>query len=105
ADAATARLVGVEPGHVLYRPGTCAACNHTGFSGRIGVYEIVRVDDRLRRMITEGGDEDAMAAVAFAGADAPAGPATLGQGVRAYVAAGVTTVEEAIRITRQEAVD
>ncbi len=99
ADAPTARLVGVAPGHILYRPGTCSACNHTGFTGRIGVYEIVRIDDRLRRMITEGADEDAMAAVAFAGAD------TLGQGVRAYVASGVTTVEEAIRITRQEAVD
>jgi general secretion pathway protein E len=97
ADAATARLVGVPAGHVLYRPGACAHCNQTGFTGRIGVYEIVRVDDRLRRMITEGADEDAMAAVAFSGAD------TLGQGVRSYVAAGVTTVEEAIRITRQEA--
>jgi general secretion pathway protein E len=99
ADAATARLVGVHLGHVLYRPGSCPECSHTGFTGRIGVYEVVRIDDRLRRMITEGADEDAMALVAFAGAE------TLGQAVRACVASGVTTVEEAIRITRQETVD
>jgi general secretion pathway protein E len=99
ADAAAARLVGVEVGAVLHRPEGCAHCKHTGYAGRIGVYECLRVDDRLRRLISEGADEDAMAAHAFASAD------TLGQAARAYVLAGLTTVEEAIRVTRQDGGD
>jgi general secretion pathway protein E len=99
ADEATARVVGVAPGHILHRPVGCSACKHTGYTGRIGVYETVRIDDRLRRLIGEGADEDAMAAHAFSGAE------TLSQSARAYVAAGVTTVEEAIRVARQENVD
>jgi len=99
ADAATARRVGVEPGHVLHRPVGCPACKQTGYSGRIGVYEAVRVDERLRRLISEGAGEDQMAACAFAGS------ATLAQAARAYVAAGVITVEEAVRVTRQESLD
>ena len=99
ADAAAARLIGVAPGTVLHRPGACPACNQTGYTGRIGVYEIVTIDDRLRRLIVEGADEAAIAAVAFAAGD------TLAEGARAYVAAGLTTVEEAVRITRQKAVD
>ena len=96
ADASAARLVGVAVGHILHRPVGCPHCKQTGYVGRIGVYEAIRIDDRLRRMIGEGADEDEMAAHAFAGAE------TLGQGARAYVAAGVTTLEEAIRVTRQE---
>lgn len=99
ADAATARLVGVEPGRTLHRPVGCPACKHTGYAGRIGVYETVRIDDRLRRMIAEGADEDEMGAYAFDGAESLSGAA------RAYVVAGVTTVEEAVRVTRQEMAD
>jgi general secretion pathway protein E len=99
ADAPTARQVGVEPGHILYRPVGCPDCKQTGYVGRVGVYEAVRIDDRLRRMISEGADEDALARIAFDNG------VTLAQGVRAYVAAGLTTVEEAIRVTRQEGAD
>jgi general secretion pathway protein E len=96
ADVPTARIVGVPVGHILHRPAGCPTCKQTGYTGRIGVYEAVRIDDRLRRMIGEGADEDEMAAHAFAVSE------TLGQSARAYVAAGQTTVEEAIRVTRQE---
>ena len=99
ADAPTARQVGVEPGHILHRPVGCPDCKQTGYVGRVGVYEAVRIDDRLRRMISEGADEDALARIAFDNG------LTLAQGVRAYVAAGLTTVEEAIRVTRQEGAD
>jgi general secretion pathway protein E len=99
ADAPTARQVGVEPGHMLYRPVGCPHCKQTGYVSRIGVYEAIRIDDRLRRLISEGASEDAMTAIAFEGG------LSLGQGVRAYVAQGLTTVEEAIRVTRQEGAD
>jgi general secretion pathway protein E len=96
ATAATARLAGVEVGAQLFRPVGCEACNHTGYAGRIGVYEAIRVDDRIRGLISEGADESAIAEAAFAAGG------TLAQEARAYVAAGLTTLEEAIRVTRQE---
>ncbi|OYX93829.1 MAG: type II secretion system protein GspE, partial [Caulobacter sp. 35-67-4] len=44
ADAAAAALVGIEPGETLYRPVGCSHCAHTGYQGRIGIYEALRVD-------------------------------------------------------------
>jgi general secretion pathway protein E len=97
ADASTARLVGIEPGRSLYRSVGCAACNNTGYQGRIGLYEAVKIDDRLRRLISENADEDAMTlAIADRGDD-------LSAAARARVVDGSTTVEEAVRVTRQEA--
>ncbi|MFN3514106.1 MAG: type II secretion system ATPase GspE [Phenylobacterium sp.] len=99
ADAATARLVGLEPGASVFRAVGCPACSHTGYAGRIGVYEAIRIDERIRRLIGEEADEAAIAELAFA--DAP----TLAEQARAYVAQGLTTVEEAVRVTRQESAE
>ena len=98
ADAATARLAGVEPGARVWRPQGCAHCQNTGYVGRVGLYEVIRVDDRVRRLIAAEADEDAINAAAFtrSGAD------TLTQRARALVLEGVTSVEEAVRVTRQE---
>ncbi len=35
----------------------CDACDHTGYSGRVGIYEVVPVDDNLRSQIGKGGAE------------------------------------------------
>jgi general secretion pathway protein E len=96
AEGAFARLAGVEPGTMLYRAAGCARCNDTGYAGRIGVYEAVRVDDRIRRLIGERATEDEIAQAAFADA------AALSQAARAVVLQGITTVEEALRVTRHE---
>jgi len=99
ADGALARLAGVAPGTTLYRAAGCTRCNDTGYRGRLGIYEAVRVDDRIRRLIGERVDEDEIARVAFADA------VPLSQAARTAVVQGITTVEEALRITRHELVD
>ena len=97
ADAAVAALLGIEDGWPIYRAAGCAACNGTGYVGRVGVYEAIKVDDRLRRLIGADADEDALARAAFSG-----GGLTLTQSTRAYVLDGITTAEEAVRVARQE---
>ena len=97
ADAATAALVGLAEGEILYRPVGCAHCGHTGYQGRIGVYEALRVDDHLRRLIGGNASEQE---ITEAGLDR-----RLGQEARQYILAGLTTVEEALRITGQGARD
>ena len=96
ADAATARLVGVKAGQTVWRPQGCAHCNQTGYVGRVGLYELIKVDDRVRRLIAAEAEEEAINAVAF---DASG---TLTRRARALVLDGTTSVEEAVRVTRQE---
>ena len=96
AGAQVAELLQLQPGTIVYEPGGCEACGQTGFRGRIGVFEAVRVDDTIRRAINEGADEGAIARHAFARAPSLAATA------RALVIAGETTPEEAVRITRRE---
>ena len=102
ADKATARLAGVKVGQTVWRPQGCAACGQTGYVGRVGLYEVIRVDDRVRRLIAAEAGEEAINAVAFARVGAFAGAETLTQRARTLVLEGVTSVEEAVRVTRQE---
>jgi general secretion pathway protein E len=96
ADKATARLAGVKVGQTVWRPQGCAHCGQTGYVGRVGLYEVIRVDDRVRRLIAAEAGEEAINAAAFTGAE------TLTQRARTLVLEGVTSVEEAVRVTRQE---
>ncbi len=97
ADPATARLAGAPVGQTVWRPQGCAHCSQTGYVGRAGLYEVIRVDDRVRRLIAAEAGEDAIAAAAFERGG------TLADRARALVQAGVTSVEEAVRVTRQDA--
>jgi len=99
ADAATARLIGIKKGKTVWRPHGCIHCNQTGYVGRVGLYEVIRVDDKVRRLIAAEASEEAINAVAFDHAE------TLTQRARSLVLEGVTSVEEAVRVTRQETAD
>lgn len=94
-----AKLLGLAPGTIIYREAGCDACNHTGFQGRIGVYEVVPVDDRIRTYINEGADEALISDHAFRSRP------TLGSAAAALVEQGLTTAEEAIRISRRTNAD
>ncbi|HEX7855972.1 MAG TPA: type II secretion system ATPase GspE [Sphingobium sp.] len=99
ADKSACALLGFDPGTQIYKASGCDHCNHTGYKGRIGVFEAVRVDDTLRRMINEGGDESLIARHAFLNAP------NLSSSARALVRDGETSAEEAIRISRSEVLD
>jgi general secretion pathway protein E len=94
-----AGLLGLPEGTVFYRPGGCEACGRTGYRGRIGLFEAIAVDAEIRRLILEGGDETAIAAHAFVRSP------SLSAAARDLVARGVTTAEEAVRVSRLEAED
>ena len=42
----------------FYKSVGCDQCNHTGYRGRIGIYEVMRVTDKLRRLISARAPED-----------------------------------------------
>ena len=45
------KLHGLEPGQKLYRPKGCDKCRGTGYKGRIGVFEVVRITPRMASLI------------------------------------------------------
>jgi general secretion pathway protein E len=99
ASQAVASLLGIAEGTKLYEAAGCEACSGSGYRGRIGVFEAIRIDDNIRRLINESCDENAIADHAFARSD------TLAAAARKLVMTGETTAEEAIRITRREMVN
>ncbi len=95
ASASVSALLGFDPGAVVYEPVGCEACSQSGFKGRIGVFEAIRIDDTIRRLINDGGDEAIIARHAYVNAP------NLGAAARALVREGMTTPEEAVRISRR----
>ena len=73
--------------------GGCRACAHTGYSGRVGVYEMLVVDDALRDTIGAGGSSVAIAQLASASGYRP----MFADGF-AKVLAGATSFEELVRV-------
>lgn len=50
---AEAKYLGIEEGISLYKPTGCGACNMTGYSGRRGIYEVIIIDDDIKKLISE----------------------------------------------------
>jgi type IV pilus assembly protein PilB len=78
----------------FYRGQGCAKCRNTGFSGRIGIYELFVPDDAVRDKITVNPSINDLRALA-----GQAGMVTLRSDGMAKVKAGITTVEEVLRAT------
>ncbi len=99
ASTSAKALLGLTESQTVFEPVGCPACNGTGFKGRIGVFEAIRVDETIRQLIHDGGDEAAIARHAFRKSD------DLNAAARALVISGQTTPEEAVRITRRDTGD
>ena len=80
----------------FYRSVGCDQCNHTGYCGRIGIYEVMRVTDKLRRLIVQRAAEDALREAALSG-----GMTSLGEDGLAKVKSGVTTADELLRVVTE----
>ena len=95
-DSRLSALLGFETGTVVFQAHGCDVCKQTGYQGRIGVFEAVRVDDTIRKIINAGGDEAVLAQHAFMHRP------NLASAARKLVRSGETSPEEAIRISRSE---
>ncbi|MEA1866498.1 MAG: ATPase, T2SS/T4P/T4SS family [Thermodesulfobacteriota bacterium] len=78
----------------VWRGKGCANCANTGFSGRTGIYELIQVDDEIRRLIVKSADSGSILSKARS-----LGMRTLRQDGLQKVLAGQTTFEEVMRVT------
>jgi type IV pilus assembly protein PilB len=80
----------------FYKASACDQCNHTGYRGRVGLYEVMRVTDKLRRLIVSRASEDVLRDAALAG-----GMISLGEDGLAKMKSGQTTAEELLRVVTE----
>jgi len=83
--------------YTFYRGAGCPNCSQTGYRGRTGIYELLVLDDEVRRLIGAKADSSVIKQAGIA-----KGMITLKQEGATKVAQGVTTTEEVMRITQQE---
>ena len=85
-------LLGMErrPGMVFYKGEGCPMCYHTGYVGRTGVFEILLIDHKIRRLITEHAPYDEVLNVAKEGGFIP-----ISDRCRELVEQGITSAQEA----------
>jgi type II secretory ATPase GspE/PulE/Tfp pilus assembly ATPase PilB-like protein len=81
------------PAPTLYRAKGCDACNNIGYKGRVGLFEIMMMDDEVRALTVKQAPADALKRSAVAG-----GMRTLQQDGIEKVLAGTTSLEEMLRV-------
>jgi general secretion pathway protein E len=84
------------PDGPLFSAVGCPNCNFTGYRGRTGIYELLTVDESMRRMIHGSAAEQDLRAHAVA-----QGMISMRQDGMRWVRAGDTALEEVLRVTRE----
>jgi general secretion pathway protein E len=81
----------------LWHPVGCPACGETGYRGRTGVYELLVVDDAIREAMHRNQGERAVRKLAQ-----ERGFRSLREDGERWVASGVTSLEELLRVTKEQ---
>ncbi len=94
-DPGAVALLAQQPvGHVALERGRgCSACRHTGYRGRTGLFELLIVTDEIKQVLLKSPNVGALRGIAHA-----EGMTTLRQDGWRKVQAGITTVEEVLRV-------
>jgi len=86
--------LGIDHGVALYHGEGCTFCKNTGYQGRIGLFELLEMNDTIRGLIVSKASSSAIKAEAARG-----GARTLRQEGLLKAVEGITTVEEVLRVT------
>jgi general secretion pathway protein E len=94
--------VGLAPfmpdgGNTVFKAVGCESCMQTGYAGRTGIHELFTLDDRMHRVIMDGADATLLHAAAR-----QQGMITLYEDGLRKVAAGMTSMEEVLRVTQDQ---
>ncbi len=96
-DAVPLRSLGLAaPGGQFHAPHGCPACNRSGYKGRTGIYELLTVDDGLRKLIHDRASEQTLREYASAH-----GMGSLRDDGMRLAAEGTVSLEEVLRVTRE----
>ena len=76
------------------KPGGCDRCNQTGYRGRLGIFEILQMDEEIRSLVLRRASADEIAAAAVA-----KGMRRLREDGLEKIRLGLTSPEEVLRVT------
>lgn len=88
----------VKPGAAIYQPVGCSHCSGTGYQGRTSIHELLVLDETLRAAVLQGRDASTLHNLSIQN-----GMLTLYDDGLRKVAAGVTSLEELLRVTQDQA--
>lgn len=90
------RMMRVRPelNPAIYEPVGCEHCDNTGYSGRIGIYEIMKITPKLKELISQNASVSVLKEAAMR-----EGMHTLKQSAASLVIQGVTSIQEMIKTT------
>ena len=96
-DPLAARRYGLPPGETLYRPQGCKECRDTGYRGRVGIFEVIRVTGELAALVERRASLAELRAAA-----SKQGMKLLSDSALEQVRQGTTSLEEALSVTISE---
>ncbi len=82
---------------LLYKGEGCEACGYSGYHGRAGIYELLTIDDDIRRLVMANSDASTVKRTATG-----KGMLTLREDGAHKVLAGITTTSEVLRVTHED---
>jgi general secretion pathway protein E/type IV pilus assembly protein PilB len=82
---------------VIYEAVGCRECRSTGYAGRMGIYELMVVDDEIRNEANERIPSNILKRLAV-----KKGMTTLRQDGWSKVVQGITTIDEVLRVTKED---
>ncbi|MGH6624444.1 MAG: GspE/PulE family protein, partial [Burkholderiaceae bacterium] len=74
----------------------CEQCGKTGYLGRTGIYELLTVDEEMRLLVHQGGNDTDIRRTGE-----KHGMVSMRADAQRWIAAGITSQEEALRVTRE----
>lgn len=81
----------------IYQGQGCKVCHFTGYSGRIGIFEVIELTEKIKKLITEKADSDVLEREAIL-----EGMTTMFNDGVFKIAHGLTTINEVVRVTKVE---
>lgn len=96
ADKEELLALGIEKETPLFRGAGCDQCAHTGYFGRAGLFELLVIDDDIRKLGLKNADSNQIRAMAR-----QHGMKTLLEDGAEKIRAGITTLSEVLRVTQE----
>lgn len=94
---AAGRRMNLEEHETIFKAVGCAECRHTGYHGRRAIFELMSMSESAQQLILRGASSGEIKALAR-----KEGMGTLGEDGWRLVRQGLTTIEESLRVTKDE---
>jgi type IV pilus assembly protein PilB len=94
AQALTEAEIRVGGDLEAYEPAGCSRCNSSGYKGRVGIYSVMKLSERIKEMVV-----DKTAEAEIGGVAREEGMLTVREDGITKVRAGLTSLEEILRVT------